>query len=305
MKTKMKCAIIGYGYWGHIVERYLINSEKFYLAYIYDPSITNQISLEIILNDNEIEAAFICTPIETHYEMTKLLLQHNKHVFCEKPLTKTLILAEELAKLAINKNKCLYTDYIYTVSPSINFIKDKLESIGTIIDIEGEILQFGNFYENDSVDDVLAVHMFSIILYLLDKKKDIDVEKVITIRSDKHNLLECKIVLKSLFVSKITFICSLVSDTKSRRVCIRGEKGNLVFDMLGEFTAKQFLVEKQEVGYRILKENNKKFDEKNNLELAINKFYDEIKRFSNGNLLMSLAVTDLLERFKHYTNTNL
>ena len=36
MKKKIKCALIGYGYWGRIISKYLNNSDYFELCYICD-----------------------------------------------------------------------------------------------------------------------------------------------------------------------------------------------------------------------------------------------------------------------------
>ena len=37
----MKCALIGYGYWGKILETYIHKSDFFQLKYIYAPSLKN------------------------------------------------------------------------------------------------------------------------------------------------------------------------------------------------------------------------------------------------------------------------
>ena len=94
MSHKLKSVLIGYGYWGRILEKYLNKSEYIDLCYIYDPILYQGISIETILTDSEIDAAFVCTPIDTHYEIVKDLLMCGKHVFCEKPLTRSLKMAQ-------------------------------------------------------------------------------------------------------------------------------------------------------------------------------------------------------------------
>jgi len=298
MKQKMKCALVGYGYWGHILEKYLKESEYIDLQYIYDPIFYNDITMEMILSDSKIDAVFVCTPIDTHYEIVKDLLKCGKHIFCEKPLSKSLKTARELAKLAVDHNVCLYTDYIYTLSQSINYVKKRIDSIGRILSIEGEIQQFGNFYKNDSVEEVLGVHLISAVLYLLDETENIIVEKLQPARRDSCNILEGKFILRCQKAPEILLKCSLVSESKSRKLWIRGEHGNLVIDMLGDYTARQFLIERQEVGYRVVCDERVAFDEKNNLKAVINEFYHEVTVNSNGNLKLALAVTDIIERLK-------
>lgn len=298
MSRRLKCVLIGYGYWGRILEKYLIKSEYIDLRYIYDPILYHGISMETILADSEIDTAFVCTPINTHYEIVKGLLMCGKHVFCEKPLTKSLKTAQELARLAAEHKVCLYTDYIYTLSKSINYLKRRMESIGQILSIEGEIRQFGNFYKSDSVEEVLGVHLISAVLYLLDETENIIVENMQPLRYDAHNLLEGQFLLRSTKAPSILLKCSLVSESKSRKLWIKGEYGNLVFDMLGIYTAKQFLIKKQETGYCVICDEEVTFDETNNLGAVVDEFYHEVITNSNGNLKLALSVTDIIERLK-------
>lgn len=298
MRKQLKCALIGYGYWGKIIEKYLLKSDYIDLMYIYDPCISNIISLDSILLNQDIDAVFICTPIETHYKLVKNFLNHGHHVFCEKPLTKSYREAKELEKLAFDRNLCLYTDYIYTVSPSINYLKNNLKSIGEIKKIEGEILQFGNFYKNDSVEVVLGVHLISAILYILNgEKKDIKLQNTIVIRHEKEIVLENQFEILVPPIPKIILKCSLLSETKTRIIKFEGKKGNLVFDMLGFYTAKQFLIKKEEIGYSILRDYGIKFDESNNLVGVIEQFYNEVIDGKIGNIELSLAVTNIIEQF--------
>lgn len=43
-------------------------------------------SYEELLQDEQVELVYICTPNFLHYEHIMLCLQHNKHVICEKPM---------------------------------------------------------------------------------------------------------------------------------------------------------------------------------------------------------------------------
>ena len=51
-----------------------------------------QTSLEIVLQNPDIDAVVIATPAETHFDLAKSALQAGKHVFVEKPLA--LIVSE-------------------------------------------------------------------------------------------------------------------------------------------------------------------------------------------------------------------
>ena len=73
----MKVALIGYGYWGKIIRSYIEQDDNFELVKIctlekeqkQDHFYVNDLN-EITENPN-IEAAFICTPVSTHFLSVK------------------------------------------------------------------------------------------------------------------------------------------------------------------------------------------------------------------------------------------
>jgi len=60
-------------------------------------------SYEKLIQDSEIEAVYIATPNNLHYENTKLCLKRGKHVLCEKPFTLKADQASELYDIAKEK----------------------------------------------------------------------------------------------------------------------------------------------------------------------------------------------------------
>jgi len=60
----------------------------------------NTLDYEEITKDEDIKAAFSSIPASTHYKITKLFLEQDKHMLIEKPLTMNVKEAFELAKIA-------------------------------------------------------------------------------------------------------------------------------------------------------------------------------------------------------------
>lgn len=60
-----------------------------------------------------VEAVYIASPHETHYEYAKLALKNGKHVLCEKPMAFKKTQAEELFELA-HLNNCILLEAIKT-----------------------------------------------------------------------------------------------------------------------------------------------------------------------------------------------
>ena len=63
-------------------------------------------SVDALIEKSGIQAAFVVTPKETHYEIALPLLQRGIHVFCEKPMAMSVARAEEMVKCA-EKNGCI------------------------------------------------------------------------------------------------------------------------------------------------------------------------------------------------------
>lgn len=300
----MKTALIGYGYWGKIIRRYIESSKSFQLVKICckeqvdgkDNLFTTDIN--IIWNDSDIETVFICTPVATHFEICRQGLLNGKNVFCEKPTVRTSEEFEELAYLAKKQNKILFTDYIYTVSPSIMKMKEELPEIGTISGIEGEISQFGNFYPQDTVFEVLGVHLFSVLGYLV---PDLKIDSCKSSYLFDLNLYSGMLQAKINGNIQVLFTCSLLNVKKIRIIKIYGTRGTLVFDMMDkEATLYLQKYENQKDG--VVKGGefkNWKFDENNNLVRILLKFREAIVSGDNQeNLKVARIVNRLLENCK-------
>lgn len=293
----MQSILIGYGYWGHIVEKYIRNSELFELIGIFDPDIPNSLDLDEMLNHNLVECAFVCTPIETHFSIVQNLLERGVHIFCEKPLCKKKNDTLYLIKLAKEHNLVLFTDYIYTVSPSLRLIKEHISDLGKIFYIDMRIKQFGRFYKEDNVFEVIGIHMISALVYLLDVKEyDIQVLNVEKVKSSSENLIEAGIIFFKVYNINGKIECNLLSNSKERKIEIICEHGVIIFDMLDEITVKFILHLKdgeQKVQSFLIKET---YDESNNLNFALESFYQSIIKKDNFNFSITERTAEVLDQ---------
>lgn len=289
----MEVAVVGYGYWGKILKKYLDENDLFKVVGIYDPLYRNSIKLEEILNNSNIESVFVCNPIDMHYSTVKILLENKKNVFCEKPLSKSYKESLELFEIAKKNNVTLYVDYIYTNSPSINKIKEMKEQLGKILYIEANINQFGNFYENDDVFDVLGVHLISSINYILNK--NIEIEKIIIKKENNKKIIENGSIV--FLVEDIEGImnCNMLSYEKERKIIFTCKKGIIIFDMLGDKTVK--IIEHIEKNGSF-EENiifEEKIDEGNNLKYVLEEFYNYVT-FKKSNKKIAIGVAKVIEQ---------
>ena len=74
-------------------------------------------SLETLLSD--CDAVTIVTPTETHFHIASNCLNAGKHVFIEKPITKTVAEAEQLLTLANNNELLIQVGHIERLNPAL------------------------------------------------------------------------------------------------------------------------------------------------------------------------------------------
>ncbi|PAK36670.1 Gfo/Idh/MocA family protein [Bacillus safensis] len=98
-----------------------------------------------------IEAVSIATPNGTHYEICKAALLSDLHVICEKPLCFTTQEAEELLKLAEEKNKIVGITYGYSGHQMIEQGRQLIEE-GKLGDIRLVNMQFAHGFHSEAVE---------------------------------------------------------------------------------------------------------------------------------------------------------
>ncbi|MCM1200651.1 MAG: Gfo/Idh/MocA family oxidoreductase [Bacteroides fragilis] len=139
MAVKMKTAILGAGNIAGIlaatmrelaeVECYAVASRSLEKAQAFAKRYGFQKaygSYEEMLADEAVELVYIATPHSHHYQHMKLCIEAGKHVLCEKAFTATRAQAEEIFRLAKERD-VLVTEAIWTrYMPSRKMINDLL-----------------------------------------------------------------------------------------------------------------------------------------------------------------------------------
>ena len=293
----MDVALVGYGYWGRILKKYIDQDCDMRLVKICHPSavIDEQFTTDIqeIIEDAAIEAVFVATPIPTHYAIVKALLEGNKHVFCEKPLARQVAQAQELTQIASEKKRVLYTDYIYLESRSIQKIGELMPAVGKIQYVEAQIRQFGKFYKDENVYEILASHFIAVMLFLFPTQQ-FSVQYDDLVRNSSGRVEVGKVTLSGAQM-KVEIFASLKSVSKERTFCVIGSRGVLRFDMLSDKTVVLRTFIEQE-GFKGCLENEEDyhFNENDNLIFSLQHFKESIRGERLGNAELSVEVTGFL-----------
>lgn len=93
--------------------------------------------LHEMLDDEEIDAVYVATPIFLHYEPALEALKHGKHVLVEKPMALTIEQCEKLVTEAKNRNVKLGVAYFRRFFPKLKEVKRIIKEgiIGNVIQI--------------------------------------------------------------------------------------------------------------------------------------------------------------------------
>jgi len=144
----MKIVLIGAGGWGKNHCRVL--SEFGVLSAVCDVnaqraeefgkkySVNFYNSLENMLEKEEFDAAFVCSPTSTHFDITSALIENKKHVFVEKPMTYLSEDGQKLVEMSIKNKVILTCGYIERFNPAVATVKNFLRSkkYGDLIRLE-------------------------------------------------------------------------------------------------------------------------------------------------------------------------
>jgi predicted dehydrogenase len=179
--SKVKVAVLGYGHLGKWHCQKADGLEQAELVSIVEPFEANQKAAKEnypnakIVNDvkeviNDIDAAVIVTPTSTHFELTKFLLENNKHVFCEKPLCSTFAEVQSL-KDYIKEDKVLQVGHSERCHKVWSELEKEFSNIDSHFSIDiNRVASFkGRATDVDVVQD-LMIHDLDLVMFLFNKK---------------------------------------------------------------------------------------------------------------------------------------
>ncbi len=103
--------------------------------------------LTALANSDLIEAVYIASPNSLHCQQAILMMNHGKHVICEKPLASNIDEAQMMFEAAEKNGVVLLEAYKTGYLPNFKVIKDKLASIGKIHKAHFNYCQYSSRYQ--------------------------------------------------------------------------------------------------------------------------------------------------------------
>jgi predicted dehydrogenase len=175
----VRVGVIGCGYWGPNLVRNLLEVSGAEVVACADsdagrrtfmqrrfPSLSVRGSASAILDDSDIDAVVVATPMATHVPLAEQALRAGKHVLVEKPLAPRAAEAEGLVRLAVERDRRLMVGHTFLFSGAVHKVRELVQSgaLGRIYYFESQRVNLGIFRPDTNVLWDLGPHDVSIML---------------------------------------------------------------------------------------------------------------------------------------------
>ena len=175
----------GYGYWGRNLLRVFSNAKGAQLVAGCDssaearnalakdfPGIEVHESYPALLARPGLDAVILATPADQHHDQVRRALEAGKHVFVEKPMSRTVAEAKELIALAEKHRRVLMVGHTFLFNDAVRWVRNYIEKgeLGEVYYAYFQRLNLGRVRQDVDALWNLAPHDVSIALYWFGEK---------------------------------------------------------------------------------------------------------------------------------------
>jgi predicted dehydrogenase len=240
----IRAGVVGLGYWGPNLLRGLLELPDVEISYICDlderrlsalsrryPHATPTVSFADLLDDADLDAILIATPVFTHFGLASASLRAEKHTFVEKPLAPSTEEADELIALARGRDLRLMCGQTFLYSPPVQEVKRLIDSreLGEIYFVSSSRVNLGVHQRDVSVVWDLGPHDFSILLHWLEEMPDsITAVGRDSIMPGIHDVAFMSLQFPSGIVANVEL--SWLAPSKLRRTAVVGSNKMVVYE---------------------------------------------------------------------------
>ena len=208
----LKIGVLGAGHLGKIHLKLLNEIEHYQLVGFYDPDEAKRKEVQetmglrpfssIAALIDEVDVVDIVTPTLSHYECAVQSMKKSKHIFIEKPITKTVEEAKELIKLSEEANVKVQVGHVERFNPAFMAARPYLNHP---MFIEGHRLaQFNPRGTDVSVILDLMIHDLDIILSVVNSNIKWISASGVAVVSDTPDIANARIEFDNGCVANLT-----------------------------------------------------------------------------------------------------
>src|ERR1051325_4547593 len=238
--------VIGYGYWGpNLVRNFMrvpgaqvtavsdVQPDRLALLQKQHPSILATTNYRDIIQDKNVDAVVIATPVSTHYELADLALKAGKHVLVEKPLTASSIQGLTLIEEAYRRNRVLMVDHTFVYTGAVRKAQELVakNGLGDIYYYYSVRVKLWLFQHHVNVLSGLAVHDLAIMDSVLPlRPQAVSATGVSHIPGKPENIAYLTLFFDGNLIGHIHV--NWLAPVKIRRTLIGGTEKMVVYDDL-------------------------------------------------------------------------
>ena len=176
-----RVGVVGLGYWGPNLARNFDRLPEAELAWLCDesaealdrfarafPGARATGSFHEVLGDQSLDAVALATPVSTHAELARQVLEAGKHCFVEKPLGRSVEEAEQVVEAARAGDRVLMVGHLLEYHPGVEKMNELIEAgeLGEVRYIYSNRLNLGQLRRDENALWSLGAHDVSVILRL-------------------------------------------------------------------------------------------------------------------------------------------
>lgn len=245
-KSVLNIGVIGYGYWGPNLVRNFSEIDEAHVHTVADlnPALLEKVAKRYpatktttdameLINDPEIDAVAIATPVATHFSLAMAALRAGKHVWLEKPMAETSLQARALVEEAEKRGLTLHIDHTFIYTGPVKKMRDLVQSgaLGKSLYYDSTRVNLGLFQRDVNVISDLAVHDFSILDYVFEEHPvAVSASGINHYPGTPENLAFITLFYDSGFIAHVNV--SWLAPVKVRNILIGGTEKMITFDEL-------------------------------------------------------------------------
>jgi predicted dehydrogenase len=242
----IRVGVIGYGYWGPNLVRNFMTAPGSVVARVCDlreerlsplqklyPSLKTCTDATELIEDPQIDAVVIATPVSSHFDLAASALRAGKHVLVEKPLAAKSDQARKLVDEAAARKLVLLVDHTFVYTPAVRKIREliTLGQLGQIYYYDAVRVNLGLFQHDVNVIWDLAIHDLSIMDSVLpDKPVAISATGISHVPGQPENVAYITLFFQSAQIAHVHV--NWLTPVKVRHTLIGGSEKMILYDDL-------------------------------------------------------------------------
>jgi predicted dehydrogenase len=240
----IRVGVAGLGYWGPNLARNFAMIPGCELTWLCDaseparaklgrahPSARTTPELQELLDDPELDAVVLATPVPTHAELATRVLDAGKHCFVEKPLATTAADAQRAVDAAERAGRALMVGHLLEYHPAVQRLRELLSGgeLGDLYYVYGNRLNLGKLRSDENALWSLGAHDVSVVLALIGEEPvECLAHGSSYVRAGVEDVVFCYLRFGSGAVAHLHL--SWLDPHKERRLTVVGSKRMATFD---------------------------------------------------------------------------